>query len=217
MGLHQELRSPGIGLAIKFPALPISSLNCWLLPLRWVWTRGRQAAGSISVQAAPRESTEACLLHRGFIEAMVDTTFLPGTWGSHGSKSDPPISPHFPAHPSVPGRPLLMVCDTGTSRPSLANLTTVWCSCPLQRLIDWLFCQEGKGFVWATCLQSTLYTDASWSFLGHPAPHNQAAWVFLFQLYDPVCMWLVYSVPFDLVSLLCSTYAFSWKLLFLTP
>lgn len=81
---------------------------------------------------------------RGLIETMMDTTFLPGISVSHDSKSNPPASPHFPVHPSVTGRPLLMMCNTGTLRPSLANLTTVWCSCPLQLLVDWLFCQEGK-------------------------------------------------------------------------
>lgn len=74
-------------------------------------------------------------LCKDLIEMMIDIVYWPHNLVNHDSKSDllghASLPPPSLICPSVPGRPLLMMCNAGTLWPSLANLTTVWWSCPL--------------------------------------------------------------------------------------
>lgn len=119
------------------------------------WPSGeRQATGSLSMYTVLFMGRQhgSLPLCKGLIEMTINIIFLPRILVSRGSKSNllghasPPFSSYFLICPSVTGRPLLMMCNSGTLQPSLANLTTVWWSCPLQRFIGWWILPRWERF-----------------------------------------------------------------------
>lgn len=121
-------------------------------------------------------------------------------FSKHGSMSNllghasPPFSSHFLISPSVTGRPLLMMCNTGTLRPSLANLTTVWWSCPLQLFIGWWILPRWERFLCEWLVLKIVYMQMlpDLSLMACPAPHHQKAQIALFltllPCLDVVCL-----------------------------
>lgn len=139
MGLYQERTSPRIGLAIKVPVLSIGRKASY-----------RQHIHAHSIFYGKTTRKPAFMQRFNWDD---DQHYILAThFSKHGSMSNllghasPPFSSLFLISPSVTGRPLLMMCNTGTLRPSLANLTTVWWSCPLKLFIGWWILPRWERF-----------------------------------------------------------------------